>query len=82
VVGTAAAAHLFLNGVELPKTQNDTGNTTIDYRNATNQSFRIGTAGFDSAESLNGKTAYLAVYRGRILTAGEMNQLDSRLPIR
>ncbi|SPF53176.1 hypothetical protein SBA4_5470018 [Candidatus Sulfopaludibacter sp. SbA4] len=45
--------------------------------------FRIGNASFDPMNgSFNGKVAYLAVYKGRILTTAEMTQLDSRLPIR
>jgi hypothetical protein len=50
--------------------------------NATNQPFRIGNASFDTmAGTLNGKIGYLAVYKGRVLTPSEMNQLDSQLPI-
>jgi hypothetical protein len=55
----------------------------VGYAGATNQPFRIGNATYDSiAGSLNGKIAYMAVYRGRILTATELNQLDTQLPIK
>ena len=81
-VGTAATAHLFLNGTEQTKATNGDGVGTLTYANATNRPFRIGTASFDGLGSLNGKMAYLAVYRGRILTPSEMSQLDARLPIR
>jgi hypothetical protein len=55
---------------------------TLTYANATNQPFRIGNVSFhDAIGSLNGKMAYLAVYRGRILTTAEMSQLDAQLPI-
>ena len=81
-VGTAAAAHLFLNGAELSKASSSDGSGTIGYTNATNQPFRIGNASFDPmAGSLNGKIAYVVVYKGRILTTTEMNQLDAQLPI-
>ena len=80
-VGTAAAAHLFIDGVERSKASSNDGSGTLGYTNATNQPFRIGNAGFDFAGSLNGKIAYLAVYKGRILTATEMTQLDTELPI-
>jgi hypothetical protein len=43
---------------------------------------RIAQPRFDFAGSLNGKMAYLAVYKGRILTPAEMGQLDVQLPIR
>jgi len=81
-VGTAAAAHLYINGSEQTKASSADGGGTIGYSNATNQPFRIGNASFDSqAGSLNGRIEYLAVYKGRILTTTEMNQFDSRLPI-
>src|SRR5262249_42639966 len=81
-VGTAAAAHLYVNGVEQTKASSADGSGTIGYANATNQPFRIGNASFDTqAGALNGKMEYLAVYKGRILTTTEMNQLDTQLPI-
>ncbi len=81
-VGTAAAAHLFVNGVEQTKTSSNNGSGTLGYSHATNQPFRIGNASFDPmAGSLNGRMAYLAVYKGRILNAMELTQLDAQLPI-
>jgi List-Bact-rpt repeat protein/phosphoesterase family protein/concanavalin A-like lectin/glucanase superfamily protein len=81
-VGNASAAHLFVNSVEQTKSSSADGTGTLGFANATNQPFRIGNAGFDPmAGSLNGKIGYLAVYKGRILTTSEMNQLDSQLPI-
>jgi hypothetical protein len=82
-VGSASAAHIFVNGVEQAKTSSSDGSGPIQYKSATGQPFRIGTAGFDSmAGSLNGRIAYLAVYNGRILTPTELNQLDTKLPIK
>jgi hypothetical protein len=80
-VGTASAAHLFVNGTQQPLASTNDGTGTIDYANATNQPFRIGNASFDEPGSLSGKIAYLAVYKGRILTPSEMNQLDSAPPL-
>jgi hypothetical protein len=82
-VGGAASAHVFIDGVEQAKTAASTdGSGTMGYANATIQPFRIGNASFDVPGSFNGKMAYLAVYKGRILTPAEMNQLDAHLPIR
>ncbi len=78
----AANAHLYLNGSELSKTQNNDGVGTIGYANATNKPFLIGNSTFDSSGSLDGKMAYLAVYNGRILTPAELKQLDAGLPVR
>src|SRR5207253_3766509 len=76
-----AAAHLFVNGAEQAKATSADGSGTIGYTNATNQPFRIGTAGFDFPGSLNGKIAYLAVYKNRLLTTAELQALDAQLPI-
>ncbi len=80
----AQFAHLFVNGVDrtdLAQSQNGSG--ALGSAGATNQPFRIGNASFDPmAGSLNGRMAYLAIYKGRILTPAEMNQLDTNLPIR
>jgi YD repeat-containing protein len=79
--GTAAAAHLYLNGVEQTKALAVDGSGTIQYQNATAQPFRIGNASFDFPGSLSGRIAYLAVYKGRILSTTELGQLDAQLPI-
>jgi len=81
-VGGGASAHMFIDGVEQIKTTSMDGSGTMGYANATNQPFRIGNADFDVWGSLNGKMAYLAVYKGRILTPTELSQLDAHLPIR
>src|SRR5204862_259511 len=78
-VGTEAAAHLFLTGSELAKQGGNSGAGTPGYSWATSQPFRIGSAQFDVAGSLNGRMAYLAVYKGRILTASELSSLDAQL---
>ena len=80
-VGASAAAHLYVNGVEQSKSSSADGSGNIGYSHATNEHFRIGTAQFDVPGSLPGKIAYLAVYKGRVLTPTELNQIDSRLPI-
>ncbi|HEY3929984.1 MAG TPA: alkaline phosphatase family protein [Candidatus Koribacter sp.] len=82
-VGSASAAHLFINGIEQAKAVSSDGSGKIGYKNATNQPFRIGNVSFDPmAGSLKGRIAYLAVYKGRILTSTELNQLDAQLPIK
>ena len=80
-VGTAEAAHLYVNGVEQAKSISNGGSGTLGFAAATNQPFRIGSASFDEFGSFNGKMAYVAVYNDRILTVAEMAQLDARLPI-
>jgi hypothetical protein len=79
-VGTAAASHIYVNAVEQSKVSSSDGSGTLSYANATNQPFRIATSTIGNAGSLNGKMAYLAVYRGRILTTAEMSRLDAQLP--
>ena len=81
-VGNASAAHVFLNGVEQSKASSADGSGSIGYMGATNMPLRIGNASLGGASaSLSGKMAYLAIYKGRILTTTEMNQLDAQLPI-
>jgi hypothetical protein len=80
-VGTQAVAHFFLNGLEVGKSSSGDGAGTLGYTNATNKPFRIGNASVDFNGSLNARMAYLAVYKGRILTPAEMNALDGQLPI-
>ena len=79
----AASAHLFINSVEQTKATSHDGSGVVGYAYATNQPFRIGNASIDTPMygSLNGRMVYLAVYKGRILTTTEMNQLDAQLPI-
>src|SRR6185437_15529083 len=81
-VGTASAAHIYVNGVEQTKAVAQDGSGVLNYVNATNKSLRIGNNGYNTnLGALNGKIAYVAVYRGRILTNLELNQLDTQLPI-
>ena len=81
-VGTPGAAKLFVNGVELQSSVRAPGAGGLGFAGATNQPFRIGSAGLSGHNALNGKMAYLAVYNGRILTAAELTQLDARLPLK
>jgi hypothetical protein len=80
-VGTASAALLYVNAVEQPKASSSDGAGTLTYANATNQPFRVGNSSIGIGGALNGRMAYLAVYRGRILSTTEMSQLDAQLPI-
>ena len=81
-VGTAAAAHIYVNGVEQTKVTTQDGSGTISYAGATAKSLRIGNNSyFTTVGSFNGKMQYLAVYRGRVLSSVELNQLDAQLPI-
>ena len=81
-VNAASAAHIYVNGVEQTKVTAQDGAGTLSYAGASSKSFRIGNASFDTiAGSLNAKIAYMAVYRGRILSNLELNQLDIQLPI-
>ena len=80
-VNAASAARIYVNGVEQTKTLSQDGFGSLTYTGATNKSFRIGNASYAFPGSLNGKIAYLAVYRGRLLTSTELNQLDLQLPI-
>jgi hypothetical protein len=83
----SAAAAIFVNqtnqvnNLNAVATHNGTG--TLDTTRISNtRSFRIGNAAYDFAGSLNGRIAYMAVYKGRILTTTEMAMLDATLPIK
>jgi hypothetical protein len=78
--GPASAAHLYINGIEQAKVTAQNG-SDIHYQGATNQPLQIGSAWRFLPGSLNGKMAYMAVYKGRTLTPAELNQLDAQLPI-
>jgi hypothetical protein len=80
-VNAASAAHIYVNGVEQTKSFSQDGFGSLTYSGATSKPFRIGNASYTLPGSLNGKIAYLAVYRGRLLTSTELNQLDLQLPI-
>jgi hypothetical protein len=72
---------LYLNGVEQTKVLAQDGSGPIAYAGATNQPLRIGTSTIDSPGSLNGRMAYLAIYKGRVLSAAEITALDQQLPV-
>jgi hypothetical protein len=83
----SAAAAIFVNqanqvgNLNAGATHNGTG--TLDTTRISNaRSFRIGNAAYDFAGSLNGKIAYMAVYKGRILTPADLTALDVQLPIK
>jgi len=78
----ATAAHFFVAGVEQSRAWTNNGNGSVDYANATSQPFRIGNANIDATGSFNGKMQYVAVYKGRVLTPVELQQLDVQLPIK
>jgi hypothetical protein len=59
------------------------GQGTLNTTHASNTAtFRIGTVGYDFPGSLYGKIAYIAVYKGRLLSSTEMATLDMTLPIK
>ncbi len=84
-VGTAGAAdaHLFVKGLEQTKAvaQDGLGAIGTNPQGATTNPFRIGTTSFDVPGSLNGRMAYLAIYKNRLLTPAELITLDAQLPI-
>ncbi len=90
-VGTADAALFYKNGAlqTIPTLNKVTGSGTIEVAGAQGKPFRIGTAGNATSYpsepmvgSLEGKMAYLAIYKGKILSPGEINMLDAQLPIK
>jgi hypothetical protein len=83
----SASAAIFVNqsnqagNLNAMTTHNGTG--TLDTtRLSNNQPFRIGNVSYDFASSLYGKIAYMAVYKGRLLTPTDLATLDSGLPIK
>jgi YD repeat-containing protein len=81
-LGTTAGARLFIDGVEQSLTWLNEGSGTFNYNNARYQPFRIGTASaYDFGGTLNGKIAYVAVYKGRLLTGPELTTLNGALPL-
>src|SRR5262249_54447894 len=67
---SASGIHFYVNGVE--KSQALFGSNTIS--GSTYQSLHLGTSRFDG--SLNGKMAYAAIYKYRLLAPTELQQLD------
>ncbi len=79
----AAAATVYVNQVAQPNATATDGHGTLDAtRLSNNQPFRIGNVSYDLAGSFYGKIAYMAVYKGRLLTTTEMATLDSSPPIK
>jgi hypothetical protein len=83
----STAAAIFVNqtnqagNLNAMTTHNGMG--TLDTtRLSNNQPFRIGNVSYDFASSLYGKIAYMAVYKGRLLTPTDLATLDSGLPIK
>jgi Concanavalin A-like lectin/glucanases superfamily len=81
--GPASAAALYVNGVLQTPASETNGNGILDGSKASNsQPFRIGNASYESIEgSFFGKMAYMAVYKGRLLSPSDMMALDAMLPI-
>jgi hypothetical protein len=81
--GPASAAAIFLKGALEPNASQTNGNGVLDGSKASNsQPFRMGNATYDTiAGSFYGKMAYMAIYKGRLLTPSEMMALDANLPI-
>jgi Concanavalin A-like lectin/glucanases superfamily len=79
----ASAAAIFINGILQTNGATTNGSGALDASKASNsQPFRIGNASYDVfAGSFYGKIAYLATYKGRLLTAADMMTLDAKLPI-
>ncbi|MGC1902331.1 MAG: fibronectin type III domain-containing protein [Candidatus Acidiferrum sp.] len=79
----ATAATIYINQVaQIPATSSD-GQGNLDVtRLANNLPFRIGNATFDFPGCLNGKVAYVAVYKGVLLTTTQLAMLDTQLPIK
>jgi hypothetical protein len=84
----SSAAAISLNSQNLRDTNqinnanSHDGTGTLDTTKlSNNQPFRIGNVSYDFAGSLNGKIAYMALYKGRILATAEMAALDQMLPI-
>ncbi len=81
--GPAAAATIYVNHLAQTNSAAQDGHGTLDAtRLSNNQPFRIGNVSYDFPGSLNGKIAYMAVYKDRLLTTGEMATLDAALPIK
>jgi Concanavalin A-like lectin/glucanases superfamily len=81
--GPASAAGLYVNGVRQTNASETNGVGNLDVSKASNNnSFRIGNADYGpAAGSFYGKMAYMAIYKGRLLTTSDMMTLDANLPI-
>jgi len=81
-----SACSIFVNGlnqsgnINAANSHNGTG--TLDTTKLSNNAnFVIGNVSYDFPGAFNGKIAYLAVYKGRILAAADLASLDANLPI-
>jgi hypothetical protein len=81
--GPASAAGLYVNGVLQPNASETNGVGNLDVSKASNTNpFRIGNADYGpAAGSFYGKMAYMAIYKGRLLTTSDMVALDAQLPL-
>jgi len=81
--GPASAAGLYVNGVLQTNASETNGVGNLDVSKASNNNpFRIGNADYGpAAGSFYGKMAYMAIYKGRLLTTSDMMTLDANLPI-
>jgi Concanavalin A-like lectin/glucanases superfamily len=80
------AATIYVNQVAQTPAPNPTsqnGQGTLDVTRAANtKPFQIGNATFDFPGCLDGKVAYVAVYKGVLLTSTQLAMLDTQLPIK
>jgi hypothetical protein len=83
--GPASAAGLYVNGaLQAPNAaETNNGGGILDSSKASNNNpFRIGNSDFGpAAGSFYGKMAYLAIYKGRLLTTSDMMALEAQLPL-
>jgi hypothetical protein len=84
--GPASAAGLYVNGALQQPNASETNNGSgiLDSsKNSNTNPFRIGNADYGPAEgSFHGKMAYMAIYKGRLLSSSDMCALDANLPIK
>jgi len=79
--GPASAAGLYIEGVLQTNASATNGAGNLDVSKASNNnSFRIGNADFGpAAGSFYGKMAYMAIYKGRLLSTSEMTTFEANL---
>jgi hypothetical protein len=79
--GPASAAGLYVNGALQPNASETDGVGNLDVsKGSNNNPFRIGNADYGpDAGSFHGKMAYMAIYKGRLLTTSDMMTLDANL---
>ncbi len=79
--GPASAAGLYVNGVLQTNASETNGVGNLDVSKASNNNpFRIGNADYGpAAGSFYGRMAYMAIYKGRLLTTSDMTTIDANL---